>query len=127
MSARVHRQVVLWLGLLGLAGCGTPSSRPSGTAPAIGAPAKPAQTDAERQADFDRSMVRWHGAHVQELVKKQGAPSSQSRLPGGKLVYVYARSTQVRGPSGMVPFKCAVYYTVDERSSLITGHRIEGC
>jgi hypothetical protein len=40
---------------------------------------------------------------------------------------VYARSSQVRGPTGMVPFHCAVHYTVDERSSLITGHRIEGC
>ena len=28
-----------------------------------------------------------HGASVTELMKKQGAPSSQSRLPGGTLVF----------------------------------------
>lgn len=109
-------------GIIGLAGCGTPASRPMPSGPA-----QSVQTDAQRQAEFDKSMARWHGASVVELMKKQGAPSSQSRLPGGRLVYVYARSSQVRGPTGMVPFHCAVHYTVDERSSLITGHRIEGC
>lgn len=115
------------LGLLWLAGCSTPVGRPASGTAAPGGAAKTAQTDAQRQAEFDKSMARWHGASVTELMKKQGAPSSQSRLPGGKLVYVYARSSQVRGPTGMVPFHCAVHYTVDERSSLITGHRIEGC
>ena len=108
----------LALGLVVLVGCSSTAPKP---------PAQAAQTDAQRQAEFDKSMDRWHGAHVQELLKKQGAPSSQSRLPGGKLVYVYERTTQLRGPNGVVPFRCVVRYTVDERSSLVVSHRIEGC
>ena len=97
-----------------LAGCAT-------------SPVKPGNPDALRQAEFDRSMDKWHGASAKELINKLGAPNSKSRLPSGTLVYTHAGATQLQGPTGPIPFSCTVRYMVDERSGLITGHRIEGC
>jgi glucose/arabinose dehydrogenase len=103
-----------------LAGCGTTRS------PAT-APAPTAQADAQRQAEFDRSMDKWHGARVQELISKLGAPTTITRQPKGSSLYVYARTAQVRGPAGLVPFSCVVRYSVDDKTGVILGHRIEGC
>lgn len=97
-----------------LAGCGS-------------APVKPVNLDAQRRAEFDKSMDRWHGASTKELVAKLGAPSTRSKLADGTLVYAYAKSTQVHGPIGPIPFVCVVRYLVDDHTGLIVGHRIEGC
>ena len=96
-----------------LAACATPPSQ--------------AQVDAQRRAEFDRSLQSWHGASVKELIAKLGQPQSRQRQAGGRAIYVYARSTQLRGPSGPLAFSCMVRYTVDERAGRVVGHEIEGC
>ena len=90
-------------------------------------PVKTSNPDAQRQAEFDASMDRWHGANAKELVSKLGAPSAKSRLPNGTLVYTYAKSTQLQGATGPIAFSCVVRFMIDERSGLIVSHRIEGC
>lgn len=126
------RLALLVLIALWLVGCGSkpvqPSALPaasSSTPPSAPAPA--IKSDAERQAEFDRSMARWHGAKVKELVAKLGAPNTRSRLRSGDWVYTYARTSTVRGPSGPERFSCVVNYRVDARGELIVGHRIQGC
>lgn len=121
---------LLLLAGLGLAGCAGGPVRPTGPEPAAEQPkpaAPAAKSDAERQAEFDRSMARWHGARLQELLNKQGEPTSRTRLRSGEWVYTYARSTTVRGPNGPQRFTCTVHYQVDARRETIVGHRIEGC
>lgn len=103
-----------WLLLSGLVACAT-------------APTTQAEVDARRRADFDRSLVQWHGAELRELTAKLGPPQSRTRPSAGTSVYEYVRSTQVRGPVGPLSFKCVVRYTVDERSARVVGHSIEGC
>ncbi|HRD97543.1 MAG TPA: hypothetical protein PLA97_14225, partial [Rubrivivax sp.] len=76
---------------------------------------------------FDRSMARWHGARVAELVAKLGAPNTRSRLRSGEWLYTYARSTTLRGPTGPERFSCVVDYRVDARGQTVVGHRIQGC
>lgn len=100
-----------------LAGCSSVAVKPAATA----------NPDAQRQADFDKSMERWHGASATELVGKLGAPSAKSKLADGTQVYAYAKSKQLQGPIGPVAFSCVVRFSIDERSGLIVGHRIEGC
>lgn len=90
-------------------------------------PPQPSQVDAKRQAEFDKSLERWHGAPVKELLAKLGMPDSKSRLADGSSTYVYAKSATLRGPAGPVRFSCVVRYVIDERSERVTGHRIEGC
>ncbi|CAD5372330.1 hypothetical protein RA210_U20313 [Rubrivivax sp. A210] len=97
-----------------LAGCAT-------------APPTQAQIDARRQADFDRSLDKWHGADVRELNAKLGAPNTRTRAANNTSIHEYVRTGQLRGPVGMVTFKCVVRYTVDDRSARVIGHRIEGC
>ena len=100
-----------------LAGCSSVAVKPAATA----------NPDAQRQADFDKSMERWHGASAAELVGKLGAPSAKSKLADGTQVYAYAKSKQLQGPIGPVAFSCVVRFSIDERTGLIVGHRIEGC
>ena len=110
--------VVALAALVGcLAGCSSVAVKPAATA-------KP---DAQRQADFDKSMERWHGASAAELVGKLGPPSAKSKLADGTQVYAYAKSKQLQGPIGPLAFSCVVRFSIDERSGLIVGHRIEGC
>ena len=108
------REPALAVALCVLAGCAT-------------APPTQAGIDARRRAEFDRSMERWHGAEVRELVAKLGPPTTKSKAADGAWIYEYVRSTRVNGPIGPVPFRCVVRYTVDARSAIITGHRIEAC
>jgi glucose/arabinose dehydrogenase len=103
-----------------LAGCSTTRSPST-------APYPTPQADAQRQAEFDRSMNQWHGARVQELISKLGGPTTITRQPKGTSLYVYTRTAQVRGPTGLVPFTCVVRYTVDDKTGVVLGHRIEGC
>lgn len=126
------RQAPLILTALWLAGCVSKPVQPptlpaASTAPPPAAPAPAVKSDAERQADFDRSMARWHGAKVKELVAKLGAPNTRSRLSSGEWVYTYARSSTVRGRAGPERFSCVVNYRVDARGEMVVGHRIEGC
>lgn len=89
-------------------------------------PPEPAQIDAQRRAEFDKSLLQWHGASVQELRARLGAPTAISRPTKGILVHVYVRS--LKGSSdAMVRFVCVVRYSIDERSKRVIGHDIEGC
>lgn len=134
-ARRLLRPAPGWLLLagLGLAACAGGPPRPTGpdSAPPAATQSKPgapaATSDAERQAEFDRSMARWHGAKLQELRKKLGEPTSRTRLRSGAWDYTYARSTTVRGPTGPQRFSCIVHYQVDAARETIVGHRIEGC
>lgn len=100
-----------------LAGCSSVPVKPVATA----------SPDAQRQAEFDKSMERWHGARATELVGKLGTPSAKSKLGNGTTVYAYAKSKQLQGPIGPVAFSCVVRFSVDEQSGLVVGHQIEGC
>jgi len=92
-----------------------------------GEPAAPSSADQQRQAEFNKSLDRWHGARVQELVAKMGRPNSSSKAEDGRLAYVYARSGQISGPGGPSTFSCVVSYLIDEKTDRIVGHRIAGC
>ncbi len=106
------------------AGAAAPTPAPAPTAPAASSKAK---TDAARQAEFDRSMAKWHGAKLDELLAKLGKPSSRSRPTSGEWVYTYAKTASIRGPAGVEAFSCVVSYRVDPQSQRVVGHRIQGC
>ena len=111
-----------------LAACSVtqPPARP-GSPPPTPRAAPPASVDARRQAEFDRSQDRWHGASVKELIGKLGQPTLKAQQPDGRPVYVYAKSTKLNGPTGPVDFRCVVRYVLDDRGERVTGHTIEGC
>lgn len=103
---------------------GACASVPPPAAPA--APPLPQPSiDAQRQAEFDRSQARWHGAKLQELVSKLGKPSSSTRATDGSQVYTYAKSAKIKGPNGPSLFSCVVRYQIE--AERIVGHQIEGC
>jgi len=116
-----------------LAGCAlaptTPSPAMSTAAPvATPAPAPqqpvpqaPLPADLQRQAAFNKSLESWHGASIQELQAKLGAPDSRDQAGDGRLVYVYKRAAKAGS------FACVVRYLIDEASGRISGHQIEGC
>lgn len=85
------------------------------------------QIDAQRRSEFDKSLDRWHGASVKELLAKLGPPQSKLHQTAGRVVYVYAKSAQLSGPTGPIAFSCVVRYTIDERAGRIVDHGIEGC
>jgi hypothetical protein len=91
------------------------------------APVTQAQIDAQRRSEFDQSLNSWHGASVQELLAKLGPPQSRQRQGAGRMVYVYAKSARLAGPTGPVAFACVVRYTVDEPARRVVDHQIEGC
>lgn len=107
-----------------LAGCASTSPVPSAPLPA--APTA-ADVDAQRRAQFSKSLESWHGAKITELQTKLGQPTTKSKQADGKLVYVYAKSAKVSGPAGPSNFSCVVRYLIDERTSQVVGHQIEGC
>lgn len=111
--------------LLGLALLSACASVPPPAAPVITPPPPQASIDAQRQAEFDRSQARWHGAKLQELVSKLGKPSSSTRAPDGSQLLVYARSAKIKGPNGPSLFSCVVRYQIE--AERIVGHQIEGC
>jgi hypothetical protein len=113
--------------LLGLALLSACASVPPPAAPVITPPPPQASIDAQRQAEFDRSQARWHGAKLQELVSKLGKPSSSTRAADGSQLLVYARSATIKGPNGASLFSCVVRYQIEAKSERIVGHQIEGC
>lgn len=133
MIQALHRRgapvLVCSAALLALAGCAgvTPSGGSARPVPAAPALDSQAQIDARRQAEFDRSQDAWHGARTKELTAKLGPPTSTARQPGGQLVYVYAKTGKLTGPTGPVAFSCVVRYVIDERADRVVGHKIEGC
>lgn len=95
--------------------------------PAPQAPPPDADSNRQRQAAFDQSQQRWHGASVQELIAKQGQPSSRARDAQGQWVLSYTRTAELKGPTGPQRFSCTVHYRLDAAGTRIAGHRIEGC
>lgn len=93
----------------------------------MSAPVQPAEVDAARRSEFDKSLDGWNGASVKELIAKLGPPTSTSRQADGTRVYVYAKSKKLRGATGPIMFSCVVRYLVDARTDRVVGHRIEGC
>nr|WP_316641400.1 hypothetical protein [uncultured Roseateles sp.] len=126
MSQQAARRFSLAMMAALLAGCASaPAPRPVTPAP-LPPPSAP-QVDAQRRSEFDRSLDHWHGARTQELFAKLGAPKSSTRGRDGTVVHLYAKSAQLKGPTGPVMFSCVVRYIVNERSDRIIDHRIEGC
>lgn len=105
----------------------SPALPSASTAQAPDASSQAPQADIERQSAFDRSMARWHGARLQELLAKLGAPDRRKRLGSGEWQYTYVRSTTLRRPAGPQRFSCIVHYRVDARRQFIVGHQIQGC
>ncbi|MBA4340533.1 MAG: hypothetical protein C0423_00110 [Methylibium sp.] len=88
-----------------------------------------ADTNRQRQQAFDQSQRRWHGASVQELLAKQGPPSSRSRDAHGQQRLSYTRTLPLKAPTGpqSASFSCTVHYLLDAKGLHIVSHRIEGC
>ncbi|MDL5030860.1 hypothetical protein QRD43_02985 [Pelomonas sp. APW6] len=118
-------RTLLCLGLataLALGGCSTPSSvTPSGTVPPAGRTA-----DQQRRSDFDKSLDAWHGATVQELVRKLGKPESIDLRNDGALDYQYSKSGRTTGDKRPA-FSCTVRYIVEGGTLRVIGHTIQGC
>lgn len=128
-----ERPIFLGLALLGLSGCAMlqparerPAAAPAPVAPeASAAPAR--ASDAQRRAEFDQSLRRWHGAGSKELVAKLGPPTTSSRQADGSRVYRYVRTARLRGASGPSTFSCVVNYRIDAKTERVVGHSFEGC
>ncbi|HEY1091151.1 MAG TPA: hypothetical protein VGE47_08675 [Burkholderiaceae bacterium] len=75
--------------------------------------------DAQRRAEFEQSLQRWHGAELKELVAKLGPPTSTRRTSEGRLAYVYSKSSR--------SFSCVVGYVLDPSTQRISAHWFEGC
>jgi len=118
-AATVMKHIGPAIIVLTLAGCAT-APLSSTTPPA-------ADVDGQRRAQFSKSQESWHGAKTTELQAKLGQPTSKTRQADGKLLYVYAKSAKVSGPAGPSNFSCVVRYLIDEKTSQVVGHQIEGC
>ncbi len=133
LSTGLDLPLLLALLLFGLGGCTLlqPGPRPPIPAPTPAPPATrtaPASAgDAQRQAEFDQSLRRWHGAGSKELVAKLGPPTTSSRQADGSLLYRYVRTARLRGASGPSTFSCVVNYRIDAKTERIVGHSFEGC
>ncbi|MGM9516555.1 hypothetical protein ACS5PK_20065 [Roseateles sp. DB2] len=113
-----------------LAGCAStvpPAPTPS-TPPAAAPPltAAPSAADQQRRGEFDKALDSWHGATVQELLRKMGKPEAITRRADGTYDYRYSKSTRA-GPEGRPAFSCTVRYLVDAPARQVIGHSIEGC
>ena len=104
-----------------LGGCSTPSAPPSGSVPPAGRTA-----DQQRRSDFDKSLDAWHGATVQELVRKLGKPESIDLRNDGALDYQYSKSGRATGDKRPA-FSCTVRYIVEGGTLRVIGHTIQGC
>lgn len=112
-----------WVLLTACASVPTAPDRSTGTPPAT------ESSDRQRQAAFDQSQQRWHGASVQELLSKQGPPSSRGRDAQGQQRLSYTRAIPLKAPTGpqSASFSCTVHYLLDAKGLRIVSHRIEGC
>ncbi len=96
--------------------------------PPVAAPLPDAHADERRRAEFELQLRRWHGADAKELRSKLGPPTSTRRDTDGRMVYVYDKSSTVRGPAGQQqPFRCVVGYVFDTAGLHIGSHWFEGC
>lgn len=114
------------LGLILLTAC---TSVPIGPDRSAATPPVTESSDRQRQAAFDQSQQRWHGASVQELLAKQGPPSSRGRDAQGQQRLSYTRTLPLKAPTGpqSASFSCTVHYLLDAKGQRIVSHRIEGC
>lgn len=113
----------VWVLLTACASVPVVPDRSAGTPPAT------ESSDRQRQAAFDQSQQHWHGASVQELLAKQGPPSSRGRDTQGQQRLSYTRSIPLKAPTGpqSASFSCTVHYLLDAKGLRIVSHRIEGC
>lgn len=110
-----------WLALVLLtAGCAS-------QVPAPTSPAAVAQADRQRRSDFDRSLDRWQGAPLSELLSKLGKPGAVTPGPDGKTLYAFTRAMPTDPGTGRSRFSCTVRFVVDAQSQRVQGHRIDGC
>jgi len=119
---------VTLVGAAALGGCAstalpTPSTPPAAAPPP---PAAPSAADQQRRGEFDKALDSWHGATVQELLRKMGKPEAITRRADGSYDYRYSKSTR-GGPDGRPAFSCTVRYLVDAPGRQVIGHSIEGC
>ncbi len=114
--------------MAGLGGCAGPGAGTAGAPPtaATAAPPPPAAEDLQRRREFDKALDSWHGATVQELLRKMGKPEAVTRRADGSYDYRYSKSTR-GGPDGRPAFSCTVRYLVDAPGRQVIGHSIVGC
>ncbi|WP_144006768.1 hypothetical protein [Pelomonas sp. KK5] len=123
---RMFRHGPSTLLVLLLAACAS-TNRPPAPAPSPPSPRPAPSADAQRQAEFDRSQQRWHGAPVKELVSKLGPPTLRAEQEDGHKVLVYVKTAKLSGPTGPIPFRCVVRYVLDNPGERVASHTIEGC
>jgi hypothetical protein len=104
-----------------LGGCSTPSAPSSSAVPSGGRTA-----DQQRRTDFDKSLDAWHGATVQELVRKLGKPESIDLRNDGALDYQYSKSGRATADKRPA-FTCTVRYIIEGGTLRVIGHTIQGC
>lgn len=110
-----------------LGGCATPPPpKPPSPAAVPTQPAAPGAADQQRRGEFDKALDSWHGATVQELLRKMGKPEAITRRADGSFDYRYSKSTRA-GADGRAAFSCTVRYVVDAPARQVIGHSIEGC
>ncbi len=127
-ASRGLAPALMALSALLLSACASMQAPPSSAPPPVPAQPEPqASVDARRQAEFDKSQERWHGAKVQELVSKLGQPTSKEKQTNGSPTYVYSKTAKLNGPTGPINFSCVVRYQLDARAERVVGHSIEGC
>lgn len=119
-------------GLAVLGGCAAPTAPSTPATPAAPPPAAtppspaPSAADQQRRGEFDKALDSWHGATVQELLRKMGKPEAITRRADGSFDYRYSKSTRA-GTDGRPAFSCTVRYLVDAPARQVIGHTIEGC
>lgn len=105
---------------VGLAGCASsPGPAPTGSS------APPAAAEQQRRSEFDQSLDAWHGATVQELVRKLGKPEAINLGREGTLEYQYSKAG--RPSADKRAFSCTVRYVVEGGTQKVIGHTIQGC
>lgn len=111
-----------------LAGCASPTgpARTGAGGASSASPASPAAAaEQQRRSEFDQSLDAWHGATVQELVRKLGKPEAIHLGREGTLEYQYSKAG--RPSADKRPFSCTVRYVVEGGTQKVIGHAIQGC
>ena len=91
-------------------------------------PTKPVVSNQQRLANIDTHLAEWHDHNVNDLIAKNGPPTTTSTMPNGNTLYTYSRTTPMSDLYGnTVLLYCIVHYTVDKDSQTVIAHSFQGC